>query len=76
MTAEFDRSPKRWRIKIEKGSLKAAPEAEWFYGCYFPGTDLNVNEMGNRSTGFQRRFFEWIDEPSDWMKEELDKEPQ
>ena len=39
------------------------------HGCYFPETDLNVADMGGRSTGVPRDV-EWIDPVDDlpWVQ--------
>lgn len=48
--------PRRWR----RGDA---------YGCYFPGTDLNVHQMGGRGTGAPKDV-EWLDPIDDlsWLK--------
>lgn len=39
------------------------------YGCYFPGTDLDVKQMGGRGTGAPVNV-EWLDPVDDlpWVK--------
>ena len=63
----YGKVPRRFRIAVEKhpnGSL-----AKWFYGCYFPQTDLVIGEMGSRGTGMPTEKtnpgLEWLDEPKD-----------
>ncbi len=68
---EQDRRPLRWRIKLDKEKYpKGHPNgsnAEYYYGCYFPQTDLCIGEMANPGTGVPREV-EWLDEPSDLIK--------
>jgi hypothetical protein len=58
--------PRRFRIPVEKHPTSET--AKWFYGCYFPQTDLIVGEGGVRGTGIptpeSNPGLEWLDEPS------------
>lgn len=52
--------PRRW-VRQE--------DSKTVYGCYFPGTDLNVGQMGGRGTGAPENV-EWLDPVEDlpWVK--------
>jgi hypothetical protein len=56
----MNHAPRRWK-KVSEGSES--------YGCYFPGTDLNVGQMGGRGTGAPKDV-EWLDSVDDlpWIK--------
>jgi hypothetical protein len=61
--------PRRWRKKVYE--VKPSHRDGWLYGCYFPGTDLNVSDMGVRGTGVPSGV-EWLDAPSELMEKILD----
>ena len=62
----YGKVPRRFRFPVEKHPNGS--EAKWFYGCYFPQTDLIVAEMGGRGTGMPTEKsnpgLEWLDEPA------------
>lgn len=57
------KQPRRWRSK------EVHPVHGVVYGCYFPGTDLNVGNGGGRGTGAPQDV-EWLDSVADipWLK--------
>lgn len=60
----YGKVPRRFRIKIKEGEKHPnGAEHGWYFGCYFPQTDLVVYEMGQRGTGMPKDV-EWLDEPS------------
>lgn len=59
----YGKVARRWRIKLEEQHPNGS-NAVWFYGCYFPQTDLWVGEMGARGTGLPKDV-EWLDEPKE-----------
>lgn len=54
--------PRRWRKRVDKHPNGSG--AGYFYGCYFPKTDLCAGEMGTRGTGMPNDV-EWLDEPAE-----------
>lgn len=69
----YGKVPRRFRMKIGPDhAVKRHPngsDAEWFYGCYFPQTDLCVGEMGRLGTGRPDNV-EWLDPVADEWKPE------
>jgi hypothetical protein len=54
--------PRRWRIKTPEKDQVGAGSRVYIYGCYFPGTDLLITDMGVRRTGEpQWEGIEWLD---------------
>lgn len=61
----YGKVPRRFRIKLNANGREGHPngsDAEWFYGCYFPQTDLCISEMARPGTGIPQGV-EWLDEP-------------
>ncbi len=57
----FKNQPRRFRRPIEDGVLHPnGSQLRYRYGCYFPATDLVVNDMGGRGTG-EPDNVEWLD---------------
>lgn len=60
--------PRRWRRRLAPDEKHpTGRDSEYVYGCYFPGTDLNVGQMGGRGTGADPRV-EWIDPKPEHLK--------
>lgn len=54
--------PLLFRFPTADGRHPSGREREFQYGCYFPGTDLVVTDMGGRGTGKpQWPGIEWLD---------------
>ena len=52
--------PRRFRWPVPAGERHPnGSDARYRYGCYFPRTDLCVNDMGHRSTG-EPAGVEWL----------------
>lgn len=51
-------APRRWRSRLR---LISAGRLRYMHGCYFPATDLNVTDMGQRGTG-EPRDVVWLDD--------------
>ncbi len=67
----YGKVPRRFRFKVEKHPNGS--NAEWYYGCYFPQTDLVISEMCGRGTGMPTEKnnpgLEWLDPPAnEWTK--------
>jgi hypothetical protein len=62
-----DPMPRRFRIKLVGKKHPNGSDAQYFYGCYFPQTDLCITEMARPGTGVPKDV-EWLDEPSDLMR--------
>lgn len=67
---KYGKVPRRWRTPVPTAGHPNGSKAEWYYGCYFPQTDLKVGEMGGRGTGMpggdsSPPGFEWLDPPAD-----------
>mgnify|MGYP000396771294 CR=1 FL=1 len=64
----YGKVPRRWRVKLDPAKHpKGHPNgsaAAYFYGCYFPQTDLCIGEMSARGTGMPKDV-EWLDPPAD-----------
>lgn len=65
----YGKVPRRFRIRLAEGKKHPINEnAKWFYGCYFPQTDLIIGEGGVRGTGLPTEKsnpgLEWLDEPA------------
>ncbi len=61
-TMVVDHTPRRFRWPCQGGMHPNGRAAVWRYGCYWPGTDLVVGDMGTRGTGIPvREGLEWID---------------
>jgi len=52
-------APMPWRIAMEGGALLLGRLREFEYGCYFPSSDVNVNEAGHVGTG-KPEGVEWL----------------
>lgn len=60
-----DNPPRRFRVRLTDGSKHPSGRAVPFvYGCYFPQTDLYVNDMGIHRTG-EPKGVEWLDREGD-----------
>lgn len=59
-------TPRRFRFPVgnfTSGKHPNGSKAEWYYGCYFPQTDLCVGEMLTKGTGAPKdEEVEWLDE--------------
>ena len=51
--------PRRFKLRLPPDAKRPFDHA-LRYGCYFPGTDLGVSDMGGRGTG-EPPDVEWID---------------
>lgn len=74
----YGKVPRRFRIPVEKHPTSET--AKWFYGCYFPQTDLIVGEGGVRGTGVPTEKsnpgLEWLDPPlNEWPPKEQTCDP-
>jgi hypothetical protein len=56
-------APRRWRSDLPIAN-PSGDGMRYLYGCYFPRTDLNVNDMGTRGTGRPVNVV-WLDELED-----------
>jgi hypothetical protein len=56
----YETAPLRWRIKLVPGTAVCGRTPEYFYGCYYPTTNLNTGESGSRGTG-RPSDVEWLD---------------
>lgn len=58
----MDEAPKRFRYPVQPGDKHPnGSDNRWRYGCYFPATDLCVNDTGGRGTGKPSEVVDWID---------------
>ena len=55
-----NKEPRRYKYRNKDGISATGRQEGWAYGVYFPGTDLNVGEMGGLGTGAPKNV-EWID---------------
>ncbi len=53
--------PFLWRKRLPDGAKVCGHNSEYLFGCYFPKTDLNVAETGQRGTG-KPNDVEWLPE--------------